>query len=538
MKVTLEGIEKDAASFKKAGVTLPKYDVRKVQEYTPGHPIWVHMGAGNIYHGFVASLQQSLLNQGLQQSGIITVAPFDSEAIDLIYKPHNDLVMNVTLLPDTSTELEIIASSVKDYKLDGSKPEDIKAVREIFRNPGLQMFSFTITEKGYALRDISGNYLKSVEGDFAAGPEAHLHHGMTIVAALLLERFKAGALPLAVVSMDNCSHNGEKLKAAVMEVVKAWKDKGFVGDDFIAYLENPSKITFPWSMIDKITPRPDPTIAKMLKDKGIEDMDPVKTSRGTFIAPFVNAEKPSYLVIEDTFPNGRPPLEKAGVLFTDREHVDLCERMKVTTCLNPLHTALAVYGCVLGYKLICKEMDDPQLVKLVNKLGYDEGIKVVDDPKILSPKAFLTEVIEQRLTNKCLPDSPQRIATDTSLKIPVRFGETLKNYKKKGLDASKLIALPLAIAGWLRYIIAVDDEGKPFEPSADPQLADLKKQLAGIKFGDSTSVGNNLKPLLSNRDLFGVSLYDCGLGTVVEDLLAQMIAGPGAVRATLKKYLD
>lgn len=105
-------------------------------------------------------------------------------------------------------------------------------------------------------------------------------------------------------------------------------------------------------MIDKITPRPDPVIAQKLNDMGIEDMDPIKTARGSFIAPFVNAEKPQYLIVEDAFPNGRPPLEKAGVLFTNKEGVDLCERMKVTTCLNPLHTALAVLGCVLGYDRI------------------------------------------------------------------------------------------------------------------------------------------------------------------------------------------
>lgn len=61
---------------------------------------------------------------------------------------------------------------------------------------------------------------------------------------------------------------------------------------------------------------------------------------------FVNAEGPQYL--EDRFPNGRPPLEKAGVYMTDRDTVNQVERMKATTCLNPLHTALAVYGCLLA----------------------------------------------------------------------------------------------------------------------------------------------------------------------------------------------
>lgn len=122
-------------------------------------------------------------------------------------------------------------------------------------------------------------------------------------------------------------------------------------------------------------------------------------------------------MVEDRFPNGRPPLEQAGVYMTDRETVNKTERMKVTTCLNPLHTALAVYGCMLGYTLICDEMKDATLVKLVKRLGYVEGLPVVVDPGILSPKAFIDEVVEQRLPNPFMPDSPQRIATDTSQKV-------------------------------------------------------------------------------------------------------------------------
>ena len=68
-------------------------------------------------------------------------------------------------------------------------------------------------------------------------------------------------------------------------------------------------------------------------------MDVIVTGKKTYTAGFVNSEKPQYLVIEDRFPNGRPPLEKVGVYMTDRDTVNNTERMKVTTCLNPLHTS-------------------------------------------------------------------------------------------------------------------------------------------------------------------------------------------------------
>ena len=78
-------------------------------------------------------------------------------------------------------------------------------------------------------------------------------------------------------------------------------------------------------------------------------MEVAETAKHTFVSAMVNAEECEYLAIEDWFPNGRPPLEKAGVLFCDRETVDKIEKMKVCTCLNPLHTALAMFGCLLSY---------------------------------------------------------------------------------------------------------------------------------------------------------------------------------------------
>ncbi len=236
-------------------------------------------------------------------------------------------------------------------------------------------------------------------------------------------------------------------------------------------------------MIDKITPRPHKMVEESLEKDGIEGMAPIVTSKNTFIAAFVNAERPQYLVVEDKFPNGRPALEKAGVYLTDRETVNKTERMKVTTCLNPLHTAMSVYGCMLGYDLICAEMKDEDIVALIKRLGYVEGLPVVVDPKILAPKAFIDEVIEQRLPNPFMPDTPQRIATDTSQKVGIRFGETIKSYIAEGRDLNSLVSIPLAIAGWLRYLLAIDDNGNAFEVSADPLKDDLQAKLAGIEVG-------------------------------------------------------
>ena len=120
----------------------------------------------------------------------------------------------------------------------------------------------------------------------------------------------------------------------------------------------------------------------------MENMQPVITSKKTYIAPFINAEGPQYLVVEDSFPNGRPALEKAGVYVTDRDTVNKSERMKVTVCLNPIHTALGPYGCMLGYELFADEMKDPDMLELARQVGYVEGMAVVPDPVILSPESL------------------------------------------------------------------------------------------------------------------------------------------------------
>ena len=335
--------------------------------------------------------------------------------------------------------------------------------KEIFKNSSLQMASFTITEKGYSLVNGKGDMLPAVTADLKNGP-AKPESYIGKVASLLYTRYENGQTPIAMVSMDNCSHNGDKLNAAITAFAKGWVENGVAEEGFLAYITNPEKVSFPWSMIDKITPRPNTSVEEILMKDGVEELEPVVTSKNTYVAPFVNAEECEYLVIEDAFPNGRPALEKGGLIFTDRATVDKVEKMKVCTCLNPLHTTLAVFGCLLGYDLISKEMQNPTLKKLVEIIGYEEGLPVVVNPGILDPKEFIDTVLNIRIPNPFMPDTPQRIATDTSQKLAIRFGETIKAYQaSETLDTANLTRIPLVFAGWLRYLMAVDDNGNAFE---------------------------------------------------------------------------
>ena len=531
MKLTNEGL-RDTAAWQQAKVALPRYDREQMIRATEKDPVWVHFGAGNIFRGFIAGLQQRLLDKGLTDRGIIAAETWDGEIIDRIYVPYDSLTLMVSLRPDGGTDREVIASLAGGLKASSTEEKDWGELKRIFEAPSLQMVSFTITEKGYALRDLKGEYFPAVQADLKDGPEK-ARHAMAIVTALMRHRYVSGAAPVALVSMDNCSHNGEKLRGAVTEIAAAWVKAGFADEGFLGWLSDETKVSFPWTMIDKITPRPADSVTKSLADLGIEDMAPIQTEKHTYIAPFVNAEIPQYLVVEDRFPNGRPKLEEAGVYMTERDTVNRTERMKVTTCLNPLHTALAVYGCLLGYTLIADEMKDADLKRLVERIGYTEGLPVVTDPGILRPEDFLKEVLEKRLPNPFMPDTPQRIACDTSQKVPIRFGETIKSRLKDG-SADVLEGIPLAIAAWLRYLLGVDDKGEAMPVSPDPMVPELQAALANIRFGDPDSAGDALSPILANEVIFGTNLLDTPLKEKIESAFREMLL-PGGVRKSLQR---
>ena len=527
---------KDREAWEKAGYDLPKYDREAMICATKENPFWIHFGAGNIFRAFQANVVQNLLNEGVLNRGLIVAEGFDYEIVEKMNRPHDDYSILVTLKADGNIEKTVVGSVAESCILDSENEKEYSRLKTIFRADSLQMATFTITEKGYSLVNGKGELLSAVEADFAAGPEKPASY-MGKVASLLYARYQAGEKPIAMVSTDNCSHNGDKLYAAIHTFAEKWTEAGLADAGFLPYVENKKKVTFPWSMIDKITPRPDASVEEILKEDGVEGLDPVITSKNTYVAPFVNAEECEYLVIEDAFPNGRPELEKGGLMFTERETVDKVEKMKVCTCLNPLHTALAVFGCLLGYEKISDEMKDPQLKKLVEVIGYKEGLPVVVNPGVLDPKEFIDTVLNVRIPNPFMPDTPQRIATDTSQKLAIRFGETIKAYNASSeLDTADLKLIPLVFAGWIRYLMGVDDEGKEFTLSPDPLVDTVRPYVSDVKLGEDVDVEEILKPVLEMKEIFGVDLYAIGMAEVVCGYFRELIAGPGAVRTALKKY--
>lgn len=204
----------DVQAWADKGYELPKFHLEAVRQKTHDEPTWIHFGAGNIFRAFPAALLQRVLDAGAYDRGVIVAEGFDYEIIDKAYRPYDNMSLLVLLKSDGSIEKRVVASVTESLKADPQFGADWDRLVEIFRKPSLQMVSFTITEKGYSVSP----------ADLERGAEPQLIMGK--VTALLYERYQAGALPITVQSMDNCSHNGDKVRSAAMAYAETWVKAG------------------------------------------------------------------------------------------------------------------------------------------------------------------------------------------------------------------------------------------------------------------------------------------------------------------------
>lgn len=525
----------DREPWTTAGIKLPRADRAGVVAATTAAPTWLHIGPGNIFRAFLAPAAQDLLDQGALTTGIVAVSTNDPSLVDRVYRPFDNRFLSVAAHGNGTLDTRVVESVVTSWFGDPHRSQDWEAVGTVFEAPSLQWVSLTITEKGYATTDGEGAMHPVLQRDLNEGPKAP----RTVLGKLgswLLRRYHAGGHPVSLVSMDNCARNGDRLREALATVSAGWASAGYAPAAFAAWLADPRAVSYPLTMIDKIVPGPTAPILAHLQALGLTGIAVETGTRGSALAPFVNAEASHYLFVEDDFPNGRPPLDRTrGVWFTTRDTVHRVETMKVTTCLNPLHTALAITGLLLGHDLVSQAAADPVINALIRKIGYDEGLPVAPDPGVVKPRDFLDTVLNERLPNPHLPDTTARIATDTSLKVGIRFGETLKAWQRSDHHHLKdLVGIPLVIAAWFRYLAGLDDQGQPLALSPDPRKDDLIAALGPMTLGGPVP---DLGPFLRRDDLFGLDLVQAGLGPAIQSRYTRMLAAPGAVRTTLAEAL-
>ena len=152
MELTWSGIEKKE-EWEKAGIMLPGYDIKSVVQKTKKAPEWVHFGIGNIFRIFLGGIADILLEQQEMDRGITCVETFDTDVVDQIYTPYDNLVLSVILHGDGKQDKKVLGSLTEALKAQHEDTPAWERLKEIFRAESLQMVSFTITEKGYALKN-------------------------------------------------------------------------------------------------------------------------------------------------------------------------------------------------------------------------------------------------------------------------------------------------------------------------------------------------------------------------------------------------
>lgn len=155
MKLCKQDIINNKQEWLDKGYMLPEFDMEAVQKATCEAPEWIHFGAGNIFRAFIATFMQRLLNEGKVNKGIIVAEGYDYEIIDCAYRPFDNLCLSVTLKAEGSIDKMIVASVMESLRVDPDDA-DYARIKAIFAVPSLKMASFTITEKGYNIKNADG----------------------------------------------------------------------------------------------------------------------------------------------------------------------------------------------------------------------------------------------------------------------------------------------------------------------------------------------------------------------------------------------
>jgi mannitol 2-dehydrogenase len=198
-------------------------------------------------------------------------------------------------------------------------------------------------------------------------------------------------------------------------------------------------------MVDRITPATSTAdIESLYEQFGIEDASPVVCE------PFVQ------WVLEDEFPTGRPPLERAGVQLTD--DVEPYELMKLRI-LNAGHQAIAYAGTLVGYTYAHEAASDPLFVEFL--LGYMNR----ESRPSLQPVPGIdlddyVDTVLRRLQSHAIQDTLARLAAFTSDRIPKFVLPVIRHNLDMGGEIDRSVAI---VASWARYAEGYDEAGRPIE---------------------------------------------------------------------------
>jgi mannitol 2-dehydrogenase len=320
------------------------------------------------------------------------------------------------------------------------------AVLDKIAEPAIKIITLTITEGGYNLDKVTGEFMlkdEKIQQDLQNPSQPTTVFGF--VAEGLRRRRANDSGSITILSCDNLQHNGNTAKSAFSAFITA-QDKELA--EWVM-----SNVTFPNSMVDRITPATKPEdIERLNLQSGINDLAPV------YCEDFIQ------WVIEDNFIAGRPDWERTGVEFTT--DVSAFENMKLSL-LNASHTLLSYPSLLKGYRKVDEAMQDQDVVKFVRDFMNLDITPHVPAPAGTNLKTYKQTLIE-RFANRSVSDQLSRLCFDGISKFPVYVMPNLKKMIGSGQDTKRLAFLFAAYRHYLKY--KEDDKNVSFEV-AEPWLS-------------------------------------------------------------------
>ncbi len=459
-----------------AEVRVPDYDRTQI---TPGI---VHLGIGAFHRAHMAVYVDDLLKDHPDWAivGASLRRPDTKEALE-----PQDGLFTVAVRDASGTHHRIIGSILKVLDANNER-EDLL---ELMASPQIRIVSLTVTEKGYCHDPATGE-LDQRHPDIVhdlANPQAPKSAPGMLVEALA-RRKAAGIAPFAVMSCDNLPSNGETVKRIVSRFaqLRDAEPGQWVAD-----------VAFPGTMVDRIVPSTTDADRAMIAElTGPDDAWPIMTE------PFTQ------WVIEDHFPDGRPPFERAGAQMV--ADVEPFERMKLRM-LNGSHSTMAYLGYLAGYEYISDVMGDDDFVRLIHGLMTEEAMATLDMPGV-DLGAYRDQLLE-RFRNPALKHRTWQIAMDGSQKLPQRLLGTIRDRIAAGQPFERL---GLGVAAWMRYVVGIDEKGENI---------DVRDPLAMRMMAIAADAGDDAEALYEG--LVGLS-----------EVFGSDLAGNQAFGETVATHLD
>ena len=332
----------------------------------------------------------------------------------------------------------------------------IETLLQRMTHPKTKIVSLTVTEKGYFF-DAAKQQLRldaaQIQQDLLCPDTAQTAPG--ILLAALRQHYLQGSTPFTVLSCDNMPHNGQVLRNTVIQMAQQ-------SDTELAQWIS-ENVSFPSTMVDRIVPA--------VTEKTVDNINALLQKTKVQIcdqAP-IATERFSQWVIEDHFPNGRPALEKVGVLLVDE--VAPWEEMKLRL-LNGSHSLLAYIGYLLGYATVDQCMQDAQLKQLIKSYMQEEAVPTLNMPSDVDLGDYIQQLLT-RFSNDSLQHKTLQIAMDGSQKLPQRWcAGSLALFQKN--NSPNVVAL--GFAAWIFFLRGGQDTAE--QHTIDDPLADSLHALA------------------------------------------------------------